>query len=133
MVIGAGCSGLYTAYRLNEAKKSDINKNISCNIDKIGTIGVFDLSDRISGRLFSFKFRDVATPMELGGMRYIPTNHVIVNEIIKILGIPSIKFPMNGDPIQDHSRKAYLRNDYLIWMSGLLLKIRNRICTLHIE
>lgn len=45
-------------------------------------------------------------------MRYIPTNHVLVNHIITKLGIPFIKFPMNGDPIQDHSRKAYLRNDY---------------------
>ena len=45
-------------------------------------------------------------------MRYIPTNHVILNHVIETLGIPFIKFPMNGDPIQDHSRKAYLRNDY---------------------
>lgn len=45
-------------------------------------------------------------------MRYIPTNHILVNEIITKLGIPSIKFPMNGDPIQDHSRKAFLRNNY---------------------
>lgn len=50
--------------------------------------------------------------MELGGMRYIPTNHVLVNQIITELGIPHIKFAMNGDPIQNWTRKAYLRNDY---------------------
>lgn len=50
--------------------------------------------------------------MELGGMRYIPTNHILVNKIITDLGIPSINFSMNGDPIQQAARLAYLRNDY---------------------
>lgn len=45
-------------------------------------------------------------------MRYIPTSHVLLNRMIQNLGVPYIKFPMNGDPIQDHARKAYLRNDY---------------------
>jgi hypothetical protein len=73
-IIGAGCSGLYAAYRLNHEKKT--NKKRSA---EIGNIGVFELSDRISGRLKSFKFTNTTTPMELGGMRYIPTNHVLVN------------------------------------------------------
>ena len=73
-IIGAGCSGLYAAYRLNHEKKT--NKARSA---EIGNIGVFELSDRISGRLKSFKFTNTTTPMELGGMRYIPTNHVLVN------------------------------------------------------
>jgi len=49
VVIGAGCSGLYSAYRLNKANK-----------DKIG---VFDLSERISGGLNSFEIRKTATPI----------------------------------------------------------------------
>ena len=55
---------------------------------------------------------NTSTPMELGGMRYIPTNHVLVNHIITKLGIPSLKFSMEGDPIQNAARLAYLRNDY---------------------
>ena len=39
-VIGAGCSGMYAAYRLNKSNKDNI--------------GVFDLSERISGGLQSF-------------------------------------------------------------------------------
>lgn len=45
-------------------------------------------------------------------MRYIPTTHILLNQMINELGIPSIDFKMNGDPIQNNSRKAYLRNDY---------------------
>jgi hypothetical protein len=50
--------------------------------------------------------------MELGGMRYIPTNHILVNHIINELGIPSINFNMSGDPIQQAAKLAYLRNDF---------------------
>ena len=106
-IVGAGCSGLYAAYRLNQAKHE---KNEAVN--EIGNIGVFELSDRISGRLKSFKFMNTTTPMELGGMRYIPTNHVLVNTIITDLGIPHLKFSMEGDPIQNAARMAFLRNDY---------------------
>lgn len=45
-------------------------------------------------------------------MRYIPTNHILVNKIITDLGIPSINFAMSGDPIQQAAKLAYLRNDY---------------------
>ncbi len=45
-------------------------------------------------------------------MRYIPNNHRLVNKVITDLGIPSIPFNMDGDPIQNYMRKAYLRNDY---------------------
>ncbi len=45
-------------------------------------------------------------------MRYIPTNHILVNKIISDLGIPHISFDMGGDPIQNAARLAYLRNDY---------------------
>lgn len=50
--------------------------------------------------------------MEMGGMRYIPTNHVLVNQVITDLGMPSVAFGMQGDPIQNAARLCYLRNDY---------------------
>ena len=65
MVIGAGCSGLYSAFRLNDAKKQELKieqKEGSFN-ELIGNIGVFELSERISGRLKSFYFKGVSTPM----------------------------------------------------------------------
>lgn len=72
VIVGAGCSGLYSAYRLNKDRKSKEN-----------TIAVFDLGHRISGRLKSFKFEGTATTLELGGMRYIPTTHILLNTMIK--------------------------------------------------
>ena len=45
-------------------------------------------------------------------MRYIPSNHRLVNKMITELGIPSIPFQMNGDPIQNSTRRAFLRSDY---------------------
>lgn len=51
-------------------------------------------------------------PMELGGMRYIPKNHVLVEEIINSLGIPTSNFETEGDPIQNKKRIAYLRNSH---------------------
>ncbi len=40
VIIGAGCSGIYSAFRLNKSNKDGV--------------GVFDLSERISGGLKSF-------------------------------------------------------------------------------
>ena len=65
MIIGAGCSGLYSAFRLNDAKKQEFKaekKEGSFN-ERIGKIGVFELSERISGRLKSFYFKGISTPM----------------------------------------------------------------------
>ena len=45
-------------------------------------------------------------------MRYIPDFHCLLNKVITDLGIPSIPFLMEGDPIQNYMKKAYLRNDY---------------------
>ncbi len=58
LIIGAGVSGLYSGYRLLE---HDGNQKI----------GIYDMGDRIAGRLWSVTFQGSSTPMELGGMRYI--------------------------------------------------------------
>jgi hypothetical protein len=100
VVVGAGCSGLFAAFRLNSDQGSS------------ESLGVFEMSSRISGRLKSFSFEGVSNPMELGGMRYIPTNHELLCKVIEKLGIPHVDFPMDGDPIQNSARRAYLRDDY---------------------
>ena len=45
-------------------------------------------------------------------MRYIPSNHLLVNNIVNTLGIPHKSFKMSGDTGQNIARKAYLRNNY---------------------
>ena len=49
-IIGAGVSGLYSAYRLNQKYPNH-------------KIGVFDMLDRIAGRLWSIKFKGAASAM----------------------------------------------------------------------
>jgi hypothetical protein len=68
------------------------------------------MSDRISGRLMSFRFKGGRTAVELGGMRFIPKSHLILNNVIEELQIPVVDFPMRGDPLQVYQRKAFLRN-----------------------
>lgn len=68
------------------------------------------MSDRISGRLMSFKFKGGVTRVELGGMRYIPKSHPLLKNLIYDLSIPTIDFPMKGDPLQVYARRAFLRN-----------------------
>lgn len=58
----------------------------------------------------SFKFKGGVTRVELGGMRYIPESHPLLNKVITDLSIPTIDFPMNGDPLQVYARRAFLRN-----------------------
>ncbi len=45
-------------------------------------------------------------------MRYIPTNHTLVQKIITLEGIPNQDFKMEGDPIQSYARRAYLRGTH---------------------
>lgn len=98
--MGAGVSGLYSAYRLNTA---------GANKDK--SIAIFDMLDRIAGRLWSIRFKDTTEPMELGGMRYIEEEHKLLTNYIKTLQIPELKFDMEGNFLQNYSLQAYLRND----------------------
>lgn len=46
VVVGAGCGGLYSAYRLFKDGKEDDKK-----------LAIFEMTDRISGRLMSFRFK----------------------------------------------------------------------------
>ena len=100
VIVGAGCSGLYSAYRL-------LNNPTTAN----QKIGMFDMLDRIAGRLWSIKFEGSNTPMELGGMRYIENHHKLLTHYIKELKMSSIPFDMSGNPMQNYILHAYLRND----------------------
>ena len=73
-IIGGGVSCAYCAWRLQQARGEK------------ESIALFEYSDRIGGRLLS-----VALPglpdvyAELGGMRYIPDQHVIVAKLVDYL------------------------------------------------
>jgi len=115
-IIGAGTSGLYTAFRLTDAKKY-----------KADQVQIFDLNDRIAGRLESVMMPGMNFWGELGGMRYL-TSQEIVTALIE--GYPltekdpkkrklvlkdkmtAVDFPM-GNPadLLFYLRKQYFKQD----------------------
>ncbi len=102
-IIGAGTSGLYTAYRLTEEQKY-----------KGSEVQIFDLSNKIAGRLESVIMPGMNFYGELGGMRYLTSQEIVTTLIegypltepdlakrTKVLKYPMtpVPFPM-GDPAE---------------------------------
>ncbi|PHS03847.1 MAG: hypothetical protein COA88_14815 [Kordia sp.] len=100
-IIGAGASGLYSAYRLKTGVDKDKNP-LNLKVE------VFEASDRICGRLDSVKLPGMEVTAELGGMRYMDTQEIITGLIKKYEGdnlLKSIPFEM-GD---SKNQLIYLR------------------------
>jgi len=84
-VIGGGVSGVYSAWRLQQ----DCGQNEK--------IALFEYSNRIGGRLYSRKLPGLPNVVaELGGMRWIPDQHVMVNSLVKKLDLAEKDFPMGS-------------------------------------
>ncbi len=101
-IIGGGVSGVYSAWRLKEAYP-----------DK--TVVLFEYSDRIGGRLLTIQLPDMPdVNAELGGMRYIPEQHKLVDMVVKAMGLESEPFMMGakGDPTGKNNL-AYLRETHM--------------------
>ena len=101
VTVGAGVSGLFATYRI-----------LNDETTKNAKIGLFEMQDRIGGRLWSVKFKGSQTPMELGGMRYIEEIHTLLDFYLKKLNVPILDFQMKGNPMQTYLLKAFLRNDH---------------------
>lgn len=101
-VIGGGIGGVYSAWRLKQAKPE-------------ARVALYEYSDRIGGKLFS-----VALPgmphvyAELGGMRYIPASQPLVTFLIeRELELPTKDFPMGSPPPVGNKRNfVYLRRTH---------------------
>ncbi|WP_460541233.1 FAD-dependent oxidoreductase [Echinicola sediminis] len=101
-IVGGGASGLYSAYRL---KNGTDQKGQQLNLDT----AIFEMSDRIGGRLESIKLPGMSVVGEIGGMRYMTSQEIVTALIEKVFAtryaLKPIPFPM-GDP--DH-HLYYLR------------------------
>lgn len=101
-IIGAGTSGLYTAYRLMSAD------------DFTGSVQIFEGSDRIGGRLESVTLPGMEISGELGGMRYMSSQTIVTTLIEQVFRqwLNPIPFPM-GDPahLLVYLRKQRLQAD----------------------
>lgn len=85
-VVGAGVSGVYSAWRLKTAAPDS-------------AVAVFEHSDRVGGRLFSYTFPSMPNVhAELGGMRFIPDEHKMVAGLVAQLDLATHDFPMGAPP-----------------------------------
>ncbi|MCA1782034.1 MAG: FAD-dependent oxidoreductase, partial [Intrasporangiaceae bacterium] len=82
-VVGAGCGGVYAAWRLREDRPS-------------ATVRVLEASGRVGGRLESLV--PPGAPhlrAEFGGMGF-DTNHLLVEAVVDALSLPTAPFPSSG-------------------------------------
>jgi len=88
-IVGAGVSGLYSAYRF----KTDTSGNAPKEVQ------IFEMSDRIAGRLESVVLPGMVITGELGGMRYLDSQQIVTKLIEEVFAgdLHHIDFPM-GDP-----------------------------------
>lgn len=101
-IIGAGISGLYTAYRLT----NDANNPIGAD-----QVQIFEMSNRIGGRLESVKLPGMSIYGELGGMRYMTSQEIVTALIEEVFAdeLTNIDFPM-GD---NATLKGYFRKQHI--------------------
>lgn len=102
-VVGAGVSGTYCAWRLQEALGPDAR------------VALFEYSDRIGGRLYTITLPGLPhVKAEVGGMRYIPSSHIMVADLVNHLGLATKAFPMGAPaPVGSNCNLFYLRGRHL--------------------
>jgi hypothetical protein len=102
-VVGGGVSGAYSAWRLQHALGAD------------SRVGLFEYSDRIGGRLYTVTLPGLPhVKAEVGGMRYIPTQHLMVANLVDHLSLPTNDFPMGAPPpVGSNCNLFYLRGRHL--------------------
>jgi monoamine oxidase len=102
-IVGGGVSGAYCAWRLQQELGADAN------------IALFEYSNRIGGRLYTVTLPGLPhVKAELGGMRYIPSQHPTVTNLVEHLDLPTKNFPMGApDPAGSRCNLFYLRGKHL--------------------
>ncbi|HEX7842904.1 MAG TPA: FAD-dependent oxidoreductase [Kofleriaceae bacterium] len=102
-VVGGGVSGAYSAWRLQKERGATER------------IALFEYSDRIGGRLYTVTLPGLPNvKAEVGGMRYIPDQHIMVASLVDHLGLPTKDFPMGAPPpTGSNCNLFYLRGRHL--------------------
>jgi monoamine oxidase len=99
-IVGGGVSGVWSGWRLTDPSAGPARRK---------RVGVFELSDRIGGRLLSVRLPGQPTiACELGGMRYMSSQPTVKWLIEDELGLPTIPAPVGED-----QNIAYLRGQLL--------------------
>ncbi|MHB2017816.1 MAG: flavin monoamine oxidase family protein, partial [Candidatus Xenobia bacterium] len=95
VVVGAGMGGLYTAWKLE---------------GKPLKVGVFERTHHIGGRARSDRVDGSGVPFDLGAMRFIPSQHVLVNSLVQHFNMPTHEFVVGGDKNLQYFRGVRLTN-----------------------
>jgi lysine 2-monooxygenase len=100
VIVGAGISGTYVAWRLLGSHRSSGSLQdpvSSAETRQPGSVALFEYSGRIGGRLWSQVIPGAEhLPVELGGMRFLST-HKRVHGLVKHLNLPVKPF-LTADP-----------------------------------
>jgi len=89
-IIGAGVSGLYSAYRLTKDAQAALPPD---------QVQIFEMSDRIGGRLESVQLPGMTITGELGGMRYLTSQKIITSLVQNVFKeeLEHVDFPMGNN------------------------------------
>jgi monoamine oxidase len=99
-IVGGGVSGVFSAWRLTDPSLGPKQRT---------QVGLFELSDRIGGRLLSVRLPgQPAVACELGGMRYMSSQPIVQWLVQTVLELDHIPAPV-GEP----DNLAYLRGKRL--------------------
>lgn len=102
-VVGGGVSGAYSAWRLQQESYG------------AASVALFEYSNRIGGRLYTVTMPGLPNvKAEVGGMRYIPDQHIMVASLVEHLGLETKDFPMGAPaPVGANCNLFYLRGRHL--------------------
>jgi monoamine oxidase len=102
-VVGGGVAGTYCAWRLGQ------------HLGPEARIALFEYSNRIGGRLYTVTLPGLPhIKAEVGGMRYIPSQHLMVANLVNHLELETKPFPMGAPaPVGSNCNLFYLRGRHL--------------------
>lgn len=89
-IVGGGMSGLYSGFRLLHGEFENDTKAPA-------SVHLFEMSDRVGGRLESMRLPKSGVVGELGGMRYQSSHEIVSALIDRVFEIPKKDFPLGDD------------------------------------
>jgi monoamine oxidase len=104
MIVGGGMGGLYTAWKLEGL---DGSAPASENHPKVG---IYERTRHFGGRVHSATVEGAAVPMDVGAMRYIPSQHHLLNGLAEHFKLETHEFQVGGENNLQYYRGKRLTN-----------------------